>query len=814
MQEINANSLSKRENTLEKPPENNIKAEKNVGKRSCIIKTILISITAIIIIAIVIVVVILTTKKKGKKVDKSENLNLSEFKNITASYKVSKNEEILVFNPEKIGLSSSDYIIKEENQKRLRYLSLIDLNEGKMLSAFDGILNLTIEIKKEITSLKGLFSGCKALKDIDLSALNINAISNYDSLFEGCSSLETVNFPKNSTEKIMSMNNMFVGCESIKEVNLTSFSISKNTEMNNIFSGCNNLQNIDISSFNYITKEFFNGMNSGVNILSNKDLSDTIRNEIKALNIQVNIIINGFIKQNLCKISEETKCKKCGVILQFLCVECQDGYYLYTDNSLISSCYSCQIDNCKKCFTLFGNIICSVCDEGYNLINNKCIPKDQNIVKECEKGDNEKCLSCNNVKGKEEQCLECNSGYYLPNNSNEKKVCKKCEIDKCLKCSENSNSNEITCNKCEQGYKLKNNKCILIVPNCIIGEGALCSSCRTEDERLDECLTCNNGYFISIDETKNKSICSKCSISFCNKCEIRNGKNVCNECENNFILKNNECKTCIIGEGENCKTCGINVGTCGSCNEGYILAKNGSCLKIDNYVLVTYETNKKDSPIRLFEYCYQWYYYSINKSDIQFFENDIEIYPSFEMGYACEDCGAMHEYFTYKLNNIGKHTIKIIFKSQLVTMKNFFDGCYNITSIKFSPSFDTSGVTNMESLFAFCENLVDLDISMFNTSNVEEMNFMFYGLYKIKKLELSHFDTRKTVHMQLIFNRLYNLEYLDISSWDTSITSYCYGFFGYEEHMAKNVTIKISNKLKYGKSQIWPSWNVINIDEI
>ena len=453
MQETNTNSLSNREKTVEKPTENNISTEKKVGKRNCIIKIILISITALIIIALVIAVVLLATKNKEKKLDKSETVNLSEFKNISASYKVSKNEEILVFNPEKIGLSSSEYYIKIDNQRRLRFLSLIELNEGKMLSSIDGILNLTIGIKKEITSLNGLFSGCKALKSVDLSGLNVNTISNYDSLFEGCSSLETVNFPKNGTENVMSMNKMFDGCENIKEVNLTSFNISEMTEMSNIFSGCQNLQNIDISSFNYISKEFFNGMNSGVNILSNKDLSDIIRNEINILNLQINIFINEFIQTNLCKISEESKCKKCGSILQFLCAECEEGYYLYTDHFLSTSCKSCQIDNCNKCYNLLGNVICSACNEGYNLLFNKCVQKDQNIVKECEKGDNEKCFSCNDENGKEDQCLECNTGYYIPKNSNDKTVCKKCEIDKCVECSGNSISNEVSYNKCEKGYK-------------------------------------------------------------------------------------------------------------------------------------------------------------------------------------------------------------------------------------------------------------------------------------------------------------------------------------------------------------------------
>ena len=132
--------------------------------------------------------------------------------------------------------------------------------------------------------------------------------------------------------------------------------------------------------------------------------------------------------------------------------------------------------------------------------------------------------------------------------------------------------------------------------------------------------------------------------------------------------------------------------------------KNGSCLKIDNYALVTYETNTKGASIRLFNYIFHYDQYTINKSEIQFFENNIEINPNFERGNVCEICGALGDYFIYKFNEIGKHTLKIVFKSQLKSMLHFFVGCYNITSIKFSPSFDTSKVTNMQGLFCFCEN--------------------------------------------------------------------------------------------------------------
>ena len=75
MQEINTNSLSNRGKTLEKPTENNLNDEQKVGKRNCIIKIILISITALVIIALVIAVVFFAKKNKEKKVDKSETVN-------------------------------------------------------------------------------------------------------------------------------------------------------------------------------------------------------------------------------------------------------------------------------------------------------------------------------------------------------------------------------------------------------------------------------------------------------------------------------------------------------------------------------------------------------------------------------------------------------------------------------------------------------------------------------------------------------------------------------------------------------------------
>ena len=132
----------------------------------------------IIIILIIIVNILILIIKFEKNKEKNENLII--FNNISASYLVSKNEEFMVFNPKKINLSNSDYFIKIENQTKLRLLKNIELNDGKMISPLEGILNLTIVILKEIENLNGLFSGCSKLKNIDLSNLNYFKVTKYD----------------------------------------------------------------------------------------------------------------------------------------------------------------------------------------------------------------------------------------------------------------------------------------------------------------------------------------------------------------------------------------------------------------------------------------------------------------------------------------------------------------------------------------------------------------------------------------------------------------------------------------------------------
>ncbi len=53
-----------------------------------------------------------------------------------------------------------------------------------------------------------------------------------------------------------------------------------------------------------------------------------------------------------------------------------------------------------------------------------------------------------------------------------------------------------------------------------------------------------------------------------------------------------------------------------------------------------------------------------------------------------------------------------------------------------------------------------------------------------------------------------------MSSWDTSNIKAFYRFFGYDNKISKNVTLKISNKFLNTYIKIPSTWEVINIDKL
>lgn len=163
-------------------------------------------------------------------------------------------------------------------------------------------------------------------------------------------------------------------------------------------------------------------------------------------------------------------------------------------------------------------------------------------------------------------CMDCR--YYESN-------CQKCE-------------NKTTCSICSPGYIMDyyTKKCMKCHSSC----SDVCSNCRCINDSMyslvDEVIGCRNClYFIpKCSICLNITVCSKCDQGYvidetskqceechptclvCSNCDCTNDKMY------NFVSKYQGCKDCSF-KVPNCKNC-TNKELCNECNEGYILYNN------------------------------------------------------------------------------------------------------------------------------------------------------------------------------------------------------------------------------------------------
>lgn len=114
--------------------------------------------------------------------------------------------------------------------------------------------------------------------------------------------------------------------------------------------------------------------------------------------------------------------------------------------------------------------------------------------------------------------------------------------------------------------------------------------------------------------------------------------------------------------------------------------------------------------------------------------------------------------------------------SNVTNMSSMFSNCKNVQSLAVS-NWNTSKVTTMDGMFLHCEGLTALDLSNFNTSAVTDMENMFGYCRALTSLDLSSFDTSNVTDMSTMFQRMSNVNTIDISGFDTSKVTSVGGMF-------------------------------------
>ena len=475
-----------------------------------------------------------------------------------------------------------------------------------------------------------------------------------------------------------------------------------------------------------------------------------------------------------CITGYEYRCKKCNY-QNNICVLCNEGYYLPSDDLYKLKCQKCSdiVKNCNKCHGKLNSIIC----EEYLTWNNTTpIPCDWN----CETGINEKCHTCDTDRN---QCIKCNEGYFLPTDDNIKLECKKCSnlIDHCIEC--NGKTYLVTCTKCMDGYILSYDQikkisiCILKNENtdlretekpknkeCITGLGEKCLTCNYLD---NICSSCNEGYYLPSDDDE-KTKCKKCSLENCQFCEGTLASNYCLQCLPSFTptFENSRIIQCKILCKVGCKTCtGENL--CSSCEVGYKLL-NGDCIL--NYTFrATYFSETPYEKVYL----------------IHSFENCVKA-----LIVDGEEVQPTYNFYNFPEPKIHEVYVLLNIPSQFVDYSNLFYNCQNLLSIQFTPLFNTSKVSEMNLMFAQCYNLNSIDLKVFDTKSLVYARRMFTFCKNLVSIDITNFNTSKVVDISSMFSSCFSLTSIDLSNFRSPKLSHATAMFA---HCRSLTSIDFSN---------------------
>jgi len=588
--------------------EREIKEKFSIRRESLKIKNkkylMIIPIVIIAIIVISIVIFFLVRLKNNKKYESKEEIEQeknNEGYSFTAIYQSKLGEKIKIFNPVSVNMNESEYkVFLATGNSTLRNLEEIEPNNGEINSTRNGLLKIIVNFTKALSNLDFMFEGCedlisanlsqinspslqssiytftncKNLMQVDLSSIDTSKVTTMDFLFSGCNNLVEIKGLENlNTSSVQKTAGMFLECEKLREVNLSAFNLDKINEPNGMFIDNPSLELLDLGDCSDIDKllDIFpqeNNNNTKVTIVSNIEV-ENITHEVPNISFSYSLNYEYVVRD--CIKGEGEFCKECDTEgRNDYCKSCNEGYYLPNFGATI--CRKCN-EGCKDCYESEDlSTICSVCEDGYKIFDGNCI-------KDCEIGKNEKCYDCKDEKGKNDQCLNCNEGYYF-NEAYNKSICKKIEIENCK--LGKVESDILLCLNCSEGYYLKDNICY---EACKIGENEKCASCNQTFEFIENCETCNLGFYL--DATINSTKCQYCPMNnlsyFCIDCDIISGQIKCTKCKEGFLLING---TCFKNCDNNCIDCmfdGIHNGTCIQCKDQYFLKDNFVLENYNNY---------------------------------------------------------------------------------------------------------------------------------------------------------------------------------------------------------------------------------------
>ena len=155
----------------------------------------------------------------------------------------------------------------------------------------------------------------------------------------------------------------------------------------------------------------------------------------------------------------------------------------------------------------------------------------------------------------------------------------------------------------------------------------------------------------------------------------------------------------------------------------------------------------------------------------------------------------------------------------------------NCTAINGLDLFDSSNVSKMNRVFAYCISLTELNLSSWDVRNVTTLEYAFgvsdsVGIMHLETLNISGWNiTNKCTSIRNMFLNCEHLTYVDVSNWDVSgVTSMYFAFYGCKSLTSLDVSnwsmpscttmqamFYCCNVLQYLDTS---NWNVCNVTDM
>ena len=240
------------------------------------------------------------------------------------------------------------------------------------------------------------------------------------------------------------------------------------------------------------------------------------------------------------------------------CRRCSTGYVVSTSNN---ECF--QNTNLPNCVFAVNSSTCSVCEDGYTIVNGTCTIEN---IPECRSYSGGIALTC----------TACNDTFKLSGNS--------CVDGGVTGCAQYIGDN---CTSCLNGYFLQNGACL------ILSNELGCAGGSTNFLSQLTCNGCLNGYFqTSITLLYQSVLCYYFpnQVNFC--AQYNTDGSLCINCIENHYLNNNQCFP-RQNLDDNCMTYFPNSDACSACDNGYQIDGVGcSLIRFGNYNCFAFDANQ------------------------------------------------------------------------------------------------------------------------------------------------------------------------------------------------------------------------------